>query len=83
MARTGRALPADPARAQPAAPLQHRPDNDNRRFEIGRDPLEPGEEFFGSACGLLICVGRIQRTDRNCAWRLIQINSALRWGHLY
>jgi hypothetical protein len=35
MARSGRALPADPARAKLAASLQHRPDNDDRRGEIG------------------------------------------------
>ena len=35
VARTGRALPAHPACAKLAAPIQHRPNNGDRRSEIG------------------------------------------------
>jgi hypothetical protein len=37
MARISRALSANSARTQSSPPLQHRPDNDSRRHEIGTD----------------------------------------------
>ena len=86
MARVGRALPADGASAQSSASLQHRPDDDHRCFEIGRDRPRACADALGFDSrlvekdhqGIAIDVQRASRDDCRKADVPIRLSNARR-----